>query len=235
LIPLRDTNPTRRRAVVTIGLVLLNAVVFAYELILEEGSTADLENFFLTFGVVPAALVEAVQSGSWLSGPTLSLLSHQFLHAGWLHIGFNMLYLWIFGNNVEDVLGRIPYLAFYLVGGVVAALSEVGFQLVSGAGDAGGPLVGASGAISAVLGAYLVWFPRARVLSVVYVGLFFQLVRVPALLVLGLFFVLQLLAGVAALSAPASVGGVAYFAHIGGFVIGVLAALALRAGRVVRL
>jgi membrane associated rhomboid family serine protease len=234
VIPLRDTNPTRRRAVVTIGLVLLNVVVFGYELLLEEGSTADLEHFFLTFGVVPATLVDALQSGSLLSGPTFSLLSHQFLHAGWLHIGFNMLYLWIFGNNVEDVLGRIPYLAFYLVGGVVAALSEVAFQLVSGGADAG-PLVGASGAISAVLGAYLVWFPRARVLSLVYLGLFFQLVRVPALLVLGLFFVLQLLAGVAALSAPASVGGVAYFAHIGGFVMGVVVAMALRAGRVVRL
>jgi membrane associated rhomboid family serine protease len=234
VIPLRDTNPTRRRAIVTIGLVLLNAVVFGYELLLEEGSTADLEHFFLTFGVVPAALVEALQSGSFLSGPTFSLLSHQFLHAGWLHIGFNMLYLWIFGNNVEDVLGRVPYLAFYLIGGVVAALSEVAFQLVSG-GSLDGPLVGASGAISAVLGAYLVWFPRARVLSVVYLGLFFQLVRVPAVLVLGLFFVLQLLAGVAALSAPASVGGVAYFAHIGGFVAGALVALALRAGRVVRL
>jgi membrane associated rhomboid family serine protease len=145
-----------------------------------------------------------------------------------------MLYLWIFGNNIEDVLGRVPYLAFYLIGGVVAALSEVAFQLVSG-GSLDGPLVGASGAISAVLGAYLVWFPRARVLSVVYLGLFFQLVRVPAVLVLGLFFVLQLLAGVAALSAPASVGGVAYFAHIGGFVAGALVALALRAGRVVRL
>jgi membrane associated rhomboid family serine protease len=234
VIPLRDTNPTRRRAIVTIGLVLLNAVVFGYELLLEEGSTADLEHFFLTFGVVPAALVEALQSGSFLSGPTFSLLSHQFLHAGWLHIGFNMLYLWIFGNNIEDVLGRVPYLAFYLIGGVVAALSEVAFQLVSG-GSLDGPLVGASGAISAVLGAYLVWFPRARVLSVVYLGLFFQLVRVPAVLVLGLFFVLQLLAGVAALSAPASVGGVAYFAHIGGFVAGALVALALRAGRVVRL
>jgi membrane associated rhomboid family serine protease len=234
VIPLRDTNPTRRRAIVTIGLVLLNAVVFGYELLLEEGSTADLEHFFLTFGVVPAALVEALQSGSFLSGPTFSLLSHQFLHAGWLHIGFNMLYLWIFGNNVEDVLGRVPYLAFYLIGGVVAALSEVAFQLVSG-GSLDGPLVGASGAISAVLGAYLVWFPRARVLSVVYLGLFFQLARVPAVLVLGLFFVLQLLAGVAALSAPASVGGVAYFAHIGGFVAGALVALALRAGHVVRL
>ena len=234
MIPLRDANPTRRRAVVTIGLVALNAVIFAYELILEEGSTADLEAFFTTFGVVPMAFIEALRQGSWLSGETIALLSHQFLHAGWLHIGFNMLYLWVFGNNVEDLLGRLPYLAFYLAGGIVAALAEVAAQLVSG-GPADVPLVGASGAISAVLGAYLVWFPRARVLSVVYLGLFFQLVQVPAVLVLGLFFVLQLLAVVAALSAPASVGGVAYFAHIGGFVMGLLVAGVLRAGRVVRL
>jgi len=231
VIPLRDANPTRRRAVVTIGLVALNAVIFAYELILEQGPTADLEAFFTTLGVVPVALVEALRQGSWLSSETFALLSYQFLHAGWLHVGFNMLYLWIFGNNVEDLLGRLPFLAFYLAGGVVAAVAEVAYQTISG-GSASAPLVGASGAIAAVLGAYLVWFPRARVLSVVYLGLFFQLVQVPALLVLGLFFVLQLLAGVAA---PASVGGVAYFAHIGGFVMGLLVALALRAGRVVRL
>ena len=234
MIPLRDANPTRRRAVVTIGLIALNAVIFAYELILEEGPTADLEAFFTTLGVVPVALVEALRQGSWLSGETFALLSHQFLHAGLLHLGFNMLYLWIFGNNVEDLLGRLPFLAFYLAGGIVAAVAEVAYQTVSG-GPASAPLVGASGAIAAVLGAYLVWFPRARVLSVVYLGLFFQLVQVPALIVLGLFFVLQLLAGVAALSAPASVGGIAYFAHIGGFVMGLLVALALRAGRVVRL
>ena len=234
MIPLRDANPTRRRAVVTLGLLVLNAVVFAYELVLEEGSTADLEAFFAVLGVIPRDLVEAVHRGSWLSGETLTLVSHQFLHAGWLHIGFNMLYLWIFGNNVEDLLGRLPFVAFYLAGGVVAALVEISAELLSG-GAADVPLVGASGAVSAILGAYLVWFPRARVLSVVYLGLFFQLVQVPALLVLGLFFLLQLLAGFAVLSAPASVGGVAYFAHIGGFAMGFLVAAALRAGRVVRL
>ena len=234
MIPLRDANPTRRRAVVTVGLVVLNALVFAYELILEGGSTADLQAFLETFGVVPLDLVAAVRDGAWLSGATAALLSHQFLHAGWLHIGFNMLYLWIFGNNVEDLLGRLPFLAFYLAGGVVAAATEVGAELFAG-GAVDVPLVGASGAVSAVLGAYLVWFPRARVLSVVYLGLFFQLVQVPAILVLGLFFVLQLLAGVAALGASTSVGGVAYFAHIGGFAMGLIVAWALRTGRLVRL
>jgi membrane associated rhomboid family serine protease len=234
VIPLRDANPTRRRAVVTLGLVALNVLVFAYELILEEGSTSDLEAFFRTFGVVPVALLDAWGRGAVASPETFSLISHQFLHGGWLHIGFNMLYLWIFGNNVEDVLGRAPYLAFYLLGGVVAALTQVAAQLVMG-GASNGPLVGASGAVSAVLGAYVVWFPRARVLSVVYLGLFFQLIQVPALVILGLFFVLQLLSGFAALSAPADVGGVAYFAHIGGFVAGVTAGLALRVVRGVRL
>jgi membrane associated rhomboid family serine protease len=234
VIPLRDANPTRRRAVVTLGLIALNAVVFAYELVLEEGGTADLEAFFRTFGVVPAALLDAWGRSALVSPETFSLVSHQFLHAGWLHIGFNMLYLWIFGNNVEDVLGRAPYLLFYLAGGVAAALTQVGAQVLTG-GASAGPLIGASGAVSAVLGAYLVWFPRARVLSVVYLGLFFQLIQVPALIILGLFFVLQLLSGFAAFSAPADVGGVAYFAHIGGFVAGVAVALALRVGRVVRL
>jgi membrane associated rhomboid family serine protease len=235
VIPLRDANPVRRRAVVTMGLVALNAIVFAYELILEEGSTADLESFFRTFGVVPSALLDAWARGAYVSPETFSLLSHQFLHGGWLHIGFNMLYLWIFGNNVEDVLGRAPFLVFYLVGGVVAALTQVGSQLVMGGAPSDGPLIGASGAISAVLGAYLVWFPRARVLSVVYLGLFFQLIQVPALVILGLFFVLQLLSGFAALSAPADVGGVAYFAHIGGFVAGLLLGAGLRVSRRVRL
>ena len=235
MIPLRDANPTRRRAVVTLGLIALNALVFAYELILEEGGTADLESFFRSFGVVPAALLDAWGRGAFASPETFSLVSHQFLHGGWLHIGFNMLYLWIFGNNVEDVLGRVPYLGFYLLGGVVAALAQVGSQLVMGGSPSDGPLIGASGAVSAVLGAYLVWFPRARVLSVVYLGLFFQLIQVPALVILGLFFVLQLLSGFAALSAPADVGGVAYFAHIGGFAVGVLVGSALRVARGVRL
>jgi len=234
VIPLRDANPTRRRPVVTLGLLALNALVFAYELILEQGPSVDLEAFLRTFGVVPAALLDAWQSGGVASSPTFSLVSHQFLHAGWLHIGFNMLYLWIFGNNVEDLLGRLPFLAFYLAGGVVAALVEIAAEIASG-GAADAPLVGASGAISAVLGAYLVWFPRARVLSVVYLGLFFQLVQVPAVLVLGLFFLLQLLAGVAVLSTEPSVGGVAYFAHIGGFVMGLAVAGGLRVLRVVRL
>jgi membrane associated rhomboid family serine protease len=234
VIPLRDANPTRRRAVVTIGLIALNAVVFGYELLLEEGGIADLESFFRTFGVVPAALLDTWGRGGIVSAETFSLVSHQFLHAGWLHIGSNMLYLWIFGNNVEDVLGRGRYLVFYLVGGVVAALTQVGAQIVMG-GASDGPLIGASGAVSAVLGAYLVWFPRARVLSVLYLGLFFQLIQVPAVIILGLFFVLQLLSGFAAFSAPADVGGVAYFAHIGGFVAGLVVGIALRVGRLVRL
>jgi membrane associated rhomboid family serine protease len=227
VIPLRDALRPRRRAVVTVGLIGLNAAVFLVELLVEASGPEALEAFFRTYGVVAATLVPALEAGDWSSAPLAALVTSQFLHAGWLHLGFNMLYLWIFGNNVEDVLGRLPFLAVYLAGGVAAALVEVAAQVARGAvSDL--PLVGASGAISAVLGAYLVWFPRARVLSVVYLGLFFQLVQVPAVLLLGLFFVLQVLAGVAALSAPADVGGVAYFAHIGGFVAGVVVGVAVR-------
>jgi membrane associated rhomboid family serine protease len=134
-----------------------------------------------------------------------------------------MLYLWIFGNNVEDRLGRLGFLLFYLAGGMVAALTQVAIDPASDV-----PLVGASGAIAAVLGAYFVLFPRARVLSIVYVVVFFQLIEVPAVFVLGLWFLLQVIDGLASLGAIDIVGGVAIFAHIGGFVAGMLAGLLLR-------
>jgi membrane associated rhomboid family serine protease len=146
-----------------------------------------------------------------------------FLHAGWLHILGNMLYLWIFGNNVEDRLGRIPFLLFYLVGGITAALTQVVIDPHSQV-----PLVGASGAIAAALGAYIVLFPGARILSLVFLGFFYQLLEVPALVILGFWFVLQLISGAAALGATTATGGVAFFAHIGGFVMGVAVGLLLR-------
>jgi membrane associated rhomboid family serine protease len=148
-----------------------------------------------------------------------------FLHGGWLHVLGNMLYLWIFGNNVEDRLGRLPYLVFYLVGGVVAALAQVVIDPTST-----NPLVGASGAIAAALGAYVVLFPGARILSLVFLGFFYQLLEVPALLILGFWFVLQLISGFASLGpTTAQEGGVAFFAHIGGFALGVVVGLLLRA------
>jgi membrane associated rhomboid family serine protease len=149
-----------------------------------------------------------------------------FLHGGWLHLIGNMLYLWIFGNNIEDRLGALGFIAFYVAGGAAAALAQVAIDPTSEV-----PLVGASGAISAVLGAYLVFFPHARVLTLVFLGFFYQLLQVPALLVLGFWFVLQLIEGVGSLGASTMAGGVAFFAHIGGFAAGVGVALVVRAVR----
>jgi membrane associated rhomboid family serine protease len=147
-----------------------------------------------------------------------------FLHGGWIHLIGNMLYLWIFGNNIEDRFGRVRYLAFYLVGGIAAAVSQV---IVAPHSEV--PVIGASGAIAAILGAYIVLFPRARVLSLVFLGFFYQLLQVPAIIVLGFWFVLQLIDSVASLGVSSSNDGVALFEHIGGFVAGVVIGLLVRA------
>jgi membrane associated rhomboid family serine protease len=226
VLPLRDLNPTRRTPYVTWSLIALCFLVFLYELSLGSGpGEEDLALFLTQWGAVPVRITTAFDSGQFLSQDTFGLISSQFLHAGWLHILGNMLYLWIFGNNIEDRLGPVLYLGFYLLAGVVAGLTQVVIDPGSQV-----PLVGASGAIAGVLGAYLVLYPRARVLSAVFFGYFVQVVAVPAVIVLGLWFVLQLISGAASLGAPtAAEGGVATFAHVGGFVMGVLVGLLLRA------
>lgn len=218
MIPLRDANPTRRTALVTLALVLACGVAFGWELGLQASSDAAFVAAITEWGVVPAELTAAWGRGDLLSMETFTLISSQFLHGGWLHLLGNLLYLWIFGNNVEDRLGRPGFLLFYLVGGVLAALAQVAI-------DPGSPIptIGASGAIAAVLGAYLVFFPGARVTSFVFLGFFYQLVRIPAAIVLGLWFVLQLMSGLGSLGI-AQQGGVAFFAHIGGFVFGAVVA-----------
>jgi membrane associated rhomboid family serine protease len=226
VIPLYDRNPTRRFPIVTVGLIVACFAVFGLELTVSMGGgDAALEDFFTRWGALPANITAAIEAGNWLSPAILGILTSVFLHAGWLHIIGNMLYLWIFGNNVEDRMGRLPYLVFYLVGGVVAALAQVAI-----APHSRDPLVGASGAIAATLGAYLVLFPGARILSLVFLGFFYQLLQVPAVLILGFWFVLQLISGVASLGpTTAQEGGVAFFAHIGGFALGVAVGLLLRA------
>ena len=224
MIPLRDRNPTRRTPVITIGLIGACFVVFALELsVTAAGGDAALERFFEQWGAVPAEITRALQKGDYLSGAILGMVTSMFLHGGWLHILGNMLFLWIFGNNVEDRMGRIPFLVFYLVGGITAALTQVVIDPSSRV-----PLVGASGAIAAALGAYIVLFPGARILSLVFLGFFYQLLEVPALVILGFWFVLQLISGAAALGPETAQGGVAFFAHIGGFILGVLVGLLLR-------
>jgi len=224
VIPLRDRNPTRRTPVITIGLVAACFVAFAVELsVTAAGGDRALEAFFEQWGAVPADITRALETGDYFGPAILGMFTSMFLHGGWLHILGNMLYLWIFGNNVEDRMGRIPFLLFYLVGGITAALTQV---VISPHSEV--PLVGASGAIAAALGAYIVLFPGARILSLVFLGFFYQLLEVPALVILGFWFVLQLISGAAALGATTATGGVAFFAHIGGFVLGVAVGLLLR-------
>ncbi len=223
MIPLRDANPTRRTPVVTLGLIAACFVAFAWQLgLLASGGQPLLEAFLRDHGVVPADLASAAGGGRLVSEPVLDLLTSQFLHVGWLHLLANMAYLWIFGNNIEDRLGRPGFLAFYLAAGVAAGLTQV---LIDPASSI--PLVGASGAIAATLGAYLVLFPAARILSLVFLVFFYQLIQVPAVIVLGFWFILQLIDGVASLGTTAE-GGVAFFAHIGGFVAGLLVGAGLR-------
>ena len=227
MIPLRDANPTRRTPVVTLAFIVACFVVFAWELGLQATSEASLNAFVTEWGVVPAELLAAWGAGQFLSQETATLVSSQFLHGGWLHLLGNLLYLWIFGNNIEDRLGRVLFVLFYLGGGVVAGLTQTAIDP-----DSTIPLIGASGAIAATLGAYFVLFPGARITTLVFLGFFYQLIEVPAIIVLGFWFLLQLLDGIGSLGMEAG-AGVAFFAHIGGFVGGALVAwLLIVSGRV---
>jgi membrane associated rhomboid family serine protease len=227
MIPLRDANPTRRTPVVTFALIVTCFVVFAWELGLQATSEASLNAFVTEWGVVPAELLAAWGAGQFLSQETATLISSQFLHGGWLHLLGNVLYLWIFGNNIEDRLGRVLFVLFYLGGGVVAGLTQTAIDP-----DSTIPLIGASGAIAATLGAYFVLFPGARITTLVFLGFFYQLIEVPAIIVLGFWFLLQLLDGIGSLGMEAG-AGVAFFAHIGGFVGGAFVAwLMIVGGRV---
>ena len=224
MIPLRDTNPTHRTPLVTLALIAGCAVAFAWELgVLASDGPAGLDAAFQDHGVVPAELTAALSEGRFVSEPSLAVLTSMFLHGGWLHLAGNMLYLWIFGNNIEDRLGQAAFLGFYLLGGALAVAAQVAVTPSSEV-----PLIGASGAIAASLGAYLVLFPRARILSLVFLGFFYQLIQVPALLVLGFWFVLQLIDGVTSLGAASADGGIAFFAHIGGFAAGIVIGLLVR-------
>jgi membrane associated rhomboid family serine protease len=202
MIPLRDVIPTRTTPVVTVGLIVLNIVCFLYEQTL--GPRA-LDAFLRTWGLVPVDFV-------WDR-----VVTSMFLHGGWGHIAGNMLYLWIFGDNVEDRLGHVRFVIFYLLCGTAAALAQSFIN-----SDSSVPMIGASGAISGVLGAYLVLFPHSRVLTLIPIIFFLQIVEVPAIVLLGLWFLMQLLSGVGSLGNAADVGGVAFWAHVAGFVAGLV-------------
>jgi len=226
VIPLKDSIPSRRFPVVTVTLIAVNAVVFFYELQLGR----KLESLFLEYGLVPL-FYSSPNGAAELSLVELALpfLTSMFLHGGWLHIIGNMWSLWIFGDNVEDRLGRGRYLAFYLVCGFAAGVMHVASTI---AGVRLGtfsqeslliPTIGASGALSGVMGAYLVTFPRARVLTLVPIFFFIQFVNLPAYVFLGFWFVMQFFNGAfGLLSGSDSFGGIAWWAHIGGFAAGAL-------------
>jgi membrane associated rhomboid family serine protease len=212
VLPLRDNVPTRRFPVVTVALIVANVLVWVlYQLPDLEGSVREL-------AYQPCEVVDTCPAGTAVGeGWLVTSFTSMFLHGSWAHLLGNMLFLWIFGNNVEDAMGRARYLAFYLVGGLAASATQTFVTLAFGTdADAAIPNVGASGAISAVLGAYLVLFPQAKVLTLIL----FVLREIPAVLFLGIWFVFQLVDGGAALAHPEAGGGVAFFAHIGGFVFG---------------
>jgi membrane associated rhomboid family serine protease len=218
VFPLYDENPTRITPYLTYGLIGMNVLVFVHELSL---SNAELEQFFQLYAVIPQELTTNSMS-EWTT-----LFTSQFLHGGWWHLISNMVYLWVFGNNIEDRLGHLKYLLFYLTSGALAGLCQWFIGMNSDI-----PSLGASGAISGVLGAYLIWFPQARITTLVFLGFFITTINVPALIIIGIFFVQNLISGFASLQAAANMsvetGGVAYWAHLGGFFVGTIFALGNR-------
>ena len=239
MFPLKDDIPTRRFPVLTVAIIVICVVVyFGFEQgglgLSEEGNERVVEYGAIPYeithpgdecGAVGEQLVCPIDAPD--QAPTLlTLLTSMFMHGSLLHLGGNMLFMWIFGNNVEDSMGRLRFVAFYLLGGVAALLAQTLMEP-----NAAVPTVGASGAIAAVWGGYALLYPRARVVTVIFIIIFFTIVELPALLVLGGWFLLQLLYGAAELGQPVGGGGgVAYFAHIGGFIFG-LALIRLFADR----
>ncbi|MFQ5699178.1 MAG: rhomboid family intramembrane serine protease [Myxococcota bacterium] len=220
MIPLRDDNPSRHVPIANLALIGLCTLGFVTEL----RSGPELAGMLDQFGLVPARFLSLWdRSGGLSTSLWTPFLSSLFLHAGWLHVGGNMLYLWIFGDNVEDWLGPGRYLLFYLGGGVAAGLAHVAANPGSVV-----PTVGASGAIAAVMGAYLVLYPHARVQSLILVVIFVRILPIPAWVYLGIWFAQNLLYGSATLNASSAIqGGVAWWAHAGGFAFGALVALTL--------
>jgi membrane associated rhomboid family serine protease len=222
IVPLRDHNPTQRFPLITVGLIALNVLVFLREL----AAGAEMGFFIARWGATPyelTTLVDLVGRVQGLplvhvEGPAflpLTAITSMFLHGGWLHLLFNMHFLWIFGNNVEDFLGPLRFLAFYLVTGLVGLATHVAIDP-----DSIVPVIGASGAVSGMLGAYVVLYPKARITSLLFLGFFVQFLQVPALLLISVWTALQVLGGVFGLLVPGQSGGVAYWAHIGGLVGG---------------
>jgi membrane associated rhomboid family serine protease len=223
MIPLKDMTPRRSVPVMTLLLILVNSAVFLYQDSLSPRAADLLVN---RYGLVPARIQYALAGAHHVSyaQAVLPLLTCMFLHGGWLHIIGNMWFLWIFGANVEDRFGSFTYLMVYLVCGIGSGLSQVLFSWGSHV-----PSIGASGAISGVLAAYLVFFPGSRILTLVPLFIIFFTVRIPAFVFILLWFMVQFMSGLGSLGGGVNTGGVAWWAHVGGFLIGLLIALEVRA------
>jgi membrane associated rhomboid family serine protease len=208
MFPVSDVIPSKTTPYVTVSLIVVNALVFLYQLQLDS---RGVQLVWQLFGLVPAYF-------SWMT-----VLTSMFLHEGWLHLIGNMLYLWIFGDNVEDSLGHVGFLIFYLFCGAVAALGQVAIAPMSTL-----PMIGASGAIAGVMGAYFVIYPHSRVLTIVFLVFFLDMIEIPAIFFLGIWFVKELFNGVGSLGTSDTLGGVAVWAHIAGFAAGGVVGLMCR-------
>lgn len=220
MFPLYDENPTRITPYLTYGLIGINVLVFLHEFMLPD---AQLEQFFQLYAVIPRQL-SASFGGVAVNQPVpewATLFTSQFLHGGWWHLASNMVFLWVFGNNIEDRLGHFKYIIFYLACGALAALCQWFIGM-----DSTIPSLGASGAISGILGAYLIRFPRTLIRTLVFLGFFITTLRVPAWALIGVYIVQNVISGISDLQRAANMtmesGGVAYWAHIGGFAFGLI-------------
>ncbi len=231
MFPLKDNIPTGRTPYVTIALIAINVLVY---FVLQKGGifSGPSDSGVVQYGAIPyeithpgeqcdiSADARFIQCGEGLGGPStiVTILTSMFMHGSILHLGGNMLFLWIFGNNVEDSMGQVRFAVFYILGGVAALALQTVIEP-----NAAIPTVGASGAIAAVLGGYILLYPRARVVTLIFIVFFFTILELPAMAVLGLWFLQQVAFGYFDHANPAGGGGgVAYFAHIGGFVFGLL-------------
>ncbi len=214
MIPLKDDNPTSGRPIVSYGIIFFCIIIFLAQIGLND---IELREFTYSYGLIPSVLMGIDQLPNNLDkiSPIGTIFTSMFMHGGWMHLIGNMLYLWIFADNIEDDLGTLNFVIFYFVSGVGAAMAQVLTDINSQI-----PMIGASGAIGGVLGAYLINYPNARVLVLIPFGFFSQLIKIKALYVLGFWFVLQFINSF--LSSSSGGGGVAYAAHIGGFISGVI-------------
>src|SRR5689334_8734753 len=221
MFPIRDDQPSFSKPFVTYFIIVLNVVVFVFfELPLQAQGPRAINGLILQFGLIPRDFTRALTGATDypLAANLLTVLTSMFMHGGFTHILGNMWFLWIFGDNVEDRLGHFTYLIFYLLCGLGAGIVHTILNY-----NVDVPSIGASGAIAGVLGAYLVSYPGARILTLIPIFIFMQIIEIPAIIVLGFWFIMQFLSGTASLaSATANAGGVAWWAHVGGFVIGMI-------------